>query len=144
MKNIIILVGFFFFLNTAFGQSGGLGGASDPTTDPTGVGFGAPTGTTTTPSASTTTPNEGSNQGTMTNENTLGVPRGNDYPQQQMQDSSSTPGTVTPNSTTPSAGGIAPTGTATPTPGATGTGIGTGVGTGMGTGVGTGVGTGTP
>jgi hypothetical protein len=105
----------------------------DMTTNPSRVGFGGamggglssgpPPATTTAPGATgTTTPVPQSNT-------TLELPRGNDFPRQQMQDPTNFAGGAL--------GGAAPTGTNVPATPATPTGaLGTGSGTGVGTGVG--------
>lgn len=89
-----------------FSQSGGLGGAPsssmDTSANPSGVGFGAGTPGSTTPGVNTPAPG-------ATSPDFTGQPRGNEFPQQEMQDTTpDLPSTTTPNaspalpSTTPS------------------------------------------
>jgi hypothetical protein len=136
MKNLFLLCILLVSFNL-FSQSGGLGGAPvDPTTNPTGTGFGG------TASPSGTIPGSGVN----TLPPTTGSP--SDLDQERMEDTSinNVPTTVGPNQTPPgypsNVPGTAP-GTTIPSNVPPTSGPGTGLPTGSGTGVGTGMGTGT-
>lgn len=85
-----------------FSQAGGLGGAPsntiDTTTNPSGVGFGAGTPGATSPG--TSTPGVNTPSPADTSPDFTGQPRGNDFPQQEMQDTTpDLPSTSFPDTT---------------------------------------------